>query len=255
MILKRSFFMKKMMGLLSLSMSFLMGSVQAGTMGPTRPDWTWVGTFSAGPVWGASAETQTIELAPDIVKTYTMEESNDAIFDGEVFLGIQKTLSQTLQGQLGVAVGFTNNTSLHGSIWDDADPEFNNFIYSYKLQHTHVAAKAKLLAELGLVAMPWVSGSIGVGFNDAHGFNNTPIIFEALPTPNFASHTETSFTYTVGAGLQKALNDHWQVGVGYEFADWGKSRLGRAEGQTLNSGLSLNHFYTNGVLFNLTYLA
>lgn len=94
------------------------------------------------------------------------------------FLGIQKTLSQTLQGQLGVAVGFTNNTSLNGSIWDDADPEFDNFIYSYKLQHTHVAVKAKLLAELGLVAMPWVSGSIGVGFNDAHGFNNTPIILK-----------------------------------------------------------------------------
>ena len=59
----------------------------------------------------------------------------------------------------------------------------------------------------------------------------------------------------MGAGVQKALNNHWQVGVGYEFADWGKSTLGRSLGQTLNTGLSLNYFYTNGVLFNLTYLA
>lgn len=247
--------MKKKVGLLSLSICFLIGSVQAGTMGSvTKPDWTWVGTFSTGPVWGSGAETQTIDLAPLIVKTYTMENSNNAIFDGEVFLGIQKTLSPTLQGQLGVAVGFTGNASLDGQIWEDADPQFINYVYNYKLQHTHVAAKAKLLAEVGLVAMPWVSGSIGVGFNNSHGFNSTPLDIEASPTPNFASNTETSFTYTVGAGLQKALNEHWQVGVGYEFADWGKSGLGYGE-ETINPGPSLGHFYTNGILFNLTYLA
>ncbi|MGL6035737.1 MAG: porin family protein, partial [Legionella sp.] len=60
--------------------------------------------------------------------------------------------------------------------------------------------------------------------------------------------------YTVGAGLQKSLNDNWQVGVGYEFADWGKSQLASAPEQTLNSGLGLNHLYTNGVLLNVTYV-
>lgn len=44
-------------------------------------------------------------------------------------------------------------------------------------------------------------------------------------------------------------------GIGYEFADWGRSQLNRAPGQTLNSGLSLSHLYTNGFLFNLTYSA
>lgn len=247
--------MKKIFGLLSLSIVFLVSSAQAGTVGPIGPNWTWVGTISIGPVWGFGARTQTLELAPDIVKTYTADNSNNAIFDGEVFLGIQKILSQKLQGQLGIAVGATSNATVDGHIWDDADPEFDNFIYNYKIQHTYVAVKGKLLAELGFVVMPWVSVGLGVGFNDAHGFHNTPTIFEALRNPNFASHTETTFTYIVGAGVQKALNEHWQVGVGYEFADWGKSHLGRAEGQTLNTGLSLNHFYTNGVLFNATYLA
>ena len=45
------------------------------------------------------------------------------------------------------------------------------------------------------------------------------------------------------------------MGCGYEFADWGKTRLGRALGQSINSGLALNHIYTNGVVFNLTYLS
>ena len=72
---------------------------------------------------------------------------------------------------------------------------------------------------------------------------------------NFASNTTTAFTYTLGAGVQRYLNPHWQAGIGYEFADWGRSQLNRALGQTLNSGLSLSHLYTNGFLLNLTYLA
>lgn len=35
----------------------------------------------------------------------------------------------------------------------------------------------------------------------------------------------------------------------------GKSELGRAVGQTMNSGLVLNYRYTNGFLFHLTYIA
>lgn len=78
--------------------------------------------------------------------------------------------------------------------------------------------------------------------NNAHGFQSTPTLIDALPTPGFSSHTQTAFTDTVGTGIQKALHQHWQVGVGYEFADWGKSSLGHAEGQALNNELGLNRF-------------
>lgn len=247
--------MKKNYCLLAIAASFLTSGAIAGTMGPKPVDWTWVGTLSAGPVWQNSGETQTFFLAPDIEKTYTANQSTNTLFDGEVFLGIQKMLLQNLQGQLGLAVAATSNANLSGNIWDDADPEFDNYTYSYKVQHTHVAVKAKLLAGSDYWLIPWVSGSIGVAFNNAHSFNSSPIIFEAVPTPNFASHTVTACTYTLGAGVQKVLSTHWQIGVGYEFADWGKSHLDRAEEQTLNNGLVLNHLYTNGILFNLTYLA
>ncbi|WP_419420060.1 outer membrane protein [Legionella sp. D16C41] len=248
--------MKRRFILLSLTTSLLTQSVLAGGMGPAFiPSWTWVGTISLGPVWEDGGRTQNLFLTPEIEKKYVNNKSTDTLFDGEAFIGIQKILSPTLQGQLGIAVAATSNANLDGVIWDDADPEFANYSYRYKIQHTHVAAKGKLLLDQGYWFIPWISGSIGVGFNDAHSFHNNPLIPEAVPNPNFTSNVKTTFTYTVGAGIQKALNDHWQVGVGYEFADWGKSRLDRAYGQTLNSGLTLNHLYTNGVMFNLSYLA
>ncbi|HHG8516294.1 TPA: outer membrane protein [Legionella pneumophila] len=243
---------------LSIAAAGVLGSTAfAGTMGSVIPskDWTWVGSVSAGPVWARGGETQTFFLAPEIEKTYAARKSTDALASGELFVGLQKSLTSQWLGQLGLAAAVTGNTKLQGVIWDDADPEFNNHSYQYKIRNSRIAVKGKLLLDKGYWLMPWVSASLGVGFNRAHDFTNTPLIFEALPNPNFSSHTKTTFTYTLGAGVQKALNDHWQIGAGYEFADWGKSELGRALGQTMNSGLALNHLYTNGVLFNLTYIA
>ncbi|KTD20235.1 outer membrane protein [Legionella israelensis] len=229
----------------------------AGTMGSVMApkDWTWIGFVSAGPVWARGGETQTFYLAPEIEKTYAARKSTNAIASGELFVGLQKSLNSQWLGQLGIAAAITGNSKLQGVIWDDADPEFDNYSYQYKIRNIRVAVKGKLLLDKGYWIIPWVSASLGVGFNRAHDFTNTPLIFEALPNPNFTDHTKTAFTYTLGTGVQKALNNHWQIGVGYEFADWGKSELGRALGQTINSGLALNHLYTNGVLFNLTYVA
>ncbi|RMX21650.1 porin family protein [Legionella jordanis] len=243
---------------LSITAAGVLGSAAfAGTMGPVMPskDWTWVASIAAGPVWARGGETQTFFLAPEIEKTYAARKSTNVLASGELFVGIQKTWSSQWLGQLGLAAATTGNAKLQGVIWDDADPEFNNHSYQYKIRNSRIAVKGKLLLDKGYWLMPWVSASLGVGFNRAHEYSNAPLIFEALPNPNFADHTKTAFTYTLGAGVQKAFNDHWQVGIGYEFADWGKSELGRADMQTMNSGLALNHLYTNGVLLNLTYVA
>ncbi len=249
--------MKKKMTLVFLSASLLVDNTVASTNNPViqSTDWRWVSTLSMGPIWENGGETQTFYLTPEIEKTYTADHSTRSLFDGEIFLGLQKALSSPLLAQLGVALSATSKATLSGHIWDDGMPEFDNYTYSYKIQHTFVGLKGKLLADFGGWLIPWVSGSVGLGFNHAHDFTNTPLIYEVLPSPNFIANTKTTFSYTLGAGVQKALTNHWQVGVGYEFADWGKSNLGRAPEQTMNSGLALNHLYTNGILLNLTYIA
>jgi len=211
-----------------------------------------IATLSLGPVWESAGNTQTYYLAPNIEKTYAANHASNALIEGEIFLGIQKPLREKLEGQIGLAVATTGNAFLSGNIWDDAQQEFNNYNYSYDVKHTHIAVKGKLLSDRGYVVTPWISGSLGVGFNQAYDYSNTPTISEAVVMPNFTNNTTTAFTYTVGVGVQRNLNKHWQVGIGYEFADWGKSNLNRASGQTLNSGLSLAHLYTNGLLFNLS---
>lgn len=228
---------------------------KAGTMGGSGIGSNHcVADLGLGVSWEGTGKTQTITLAPDITKTYYAIKGTDALAVGELFLGMQHHYSDRFQWQLGLEVATTGNARLKGQIWDDADPQFDNYNYYYKVNHTHLDAKAKLLSDFGYWANPWISAALGVGFNRASNFSNTPTIFEAVPNANFSANTETAFTYSLGLGLQRAINQNWFAGVGYEFSDWGKSRLGRAEGQTVNKGPSLNHLYTNGVLLRLSYV-
>lgn len=240
-----------------LWISLLSLPLYAGTMGDQSKSHAlpWVATFSIGPTWANPGRQQTLQLTPDVVKTYTANNATKTLADGEMFLGIQKDLPYDLLTHIGIAGALTSPVRVSGNIWDDGDSTFNNYTYSYQAQHGHVALKAKVFKQSAYAVLPWVSGSVGVGFNRAYSFTNTPIISEAVVQNNFGNHTQTSFTYTVGAGIQKIIHSTWQVGMGYEFADWGQSHLGSAQGQTLGRGLSLQHLYTNGLMFNLTYTA
>lgn len=225
----------------------------AGNMGEVK-DWNWVGTISGAALWAQAGESQTFYLDSEIEKTYAANKVTNILAAGELFIGVQKKLLTKLFGQLGFAASTTGYANLQGEIWDDADPQFINYSYKYKVRNTRIALKGKLLANKSSSVMPWISASVGVGFNRANGFSDTILIPEALPNPRFSNNTQTSLSYTVGAGLQKAINKNWQIGVGYEFADWGKSTLGRAPGQTLNTGLSVKNIYTNGALLSFTYI-
>lgn len=217
---------------------------------------SWVVGVSGGPVWQNPTDTQTFYLQPSIKNTYTSDSQNNLLAAGELFLGIQSQLKYHLSGQLGVSVAATNFAKMSGQVWQDADPEFNNFVYQWQTQNTRVSLTGKLIKDNAFYDLsPYVKASLGAGFNRASEYQSSPIIFQALPEPNFNPHTTTSFAYSVGVGIQHALNAHAQLGVGYEFADWGKTSLARASGQTMGSGLSINHFYTNGLMFALTYLA
>jgi opacity protein-like surface antigen len=214
--------------------------------------------LDTGPGWQSLGHTQTLTLAPDIVKTYTFEKLDNPIGNFELFLGFQKPLIYNLAIQVGLDLGITTDAEIAGDIWDDASLEFDNYTYKYDVRHKQIAFKAKLIADYNCwPILPWISATLGVGFNQAYAFSSTPLIFEALPTPNFTTKTISTFTYGIGVGFQYPIgfNPNWQFGVGYEFADWGKSQLGAIHGSSTNASLTVDHYYTSLFLINITYVA
>lgn len=246
--------LKKLAVLLSLLSTPIAFS---GTMGPIYvPTTSFVTTLSVGPGWADEAQNQTVYLAPVIIKTYTANDSSDVFVNGELFLGLQKQVRENVTGQLGIALAASSAAKRQGYIWDDASPLFNNYSYHYNVSHAHVALKGKLLANnSNFFVSPFIGGSVGVGFNGAHDYDNTPLIFEAVKNPNFGDNTTTTFTYTAEAGLQKNFTPNCAFGVSYQFADWGKNELGRAAGQVSGSGLKHDHLYTNSLMFSISYIS
>lgn len=125
---------------------------------------------------------------------------------------------------------------------------------NYDVNEIHLALRGKLLWGNPKRIQPYVSAGLGLGFNTSHGFSITPKIHQEVAAPPFGNYTELAFTYMLGVGLQKEISRHWQIGIGYEFADWGQSHLATAPGQTLNGGLSQSNLYINALQVNLTYI-
>lgn len=216
--------------------------------------WTPALTVSGGPAWGTAGDTQTLSLQPNIQNTYAADKISRSLGTGELFLGVQRAIKPSINGQLGLALAGSSNIGLNGDIWEDSNPALNNNLYHYKVDHAGIMAKGKLIGIFNHPMQPYVSAGLGIGFNRSHDFTTTPRIVQEVPAPHFQSNTTTAFTYTLGLGVQRALTPHWQVGMGYEFADWGQNSLARAPGQSIGDGLALNHLYTNELLFSLSYL-
>lgn len=211
-------------------------------------------TLSMGPTWVTAPKRQTLPIMSTLEKTYTQNSVHNVLSNNELFLGVQYPVRDIWLNQIGAAIVANSYAKITGDVWDEAQPEFNNHVYRYRVQHTHVAIKEKLLLNKNWYVKPWVNASIGVALNRSGRFKNTPIISEAVATPNFSLNSQVTFTYTLGFGVQRMITNHWQAGLGYEFADWGKHYLGRSDEQTLGRGPGANHLYTNSLLFNLTYI-
>ena len=116
----------------------LSSSILAETVSTITPQTGLLIGFSAGPTWVSSNKTQSINLQPDIVKTYTASQTNHVIPSFEFFAGYQKPIdthfiSHSFLGQLGLRIAEAGNANLKGEIWEDADPVFDNFNYQYKI--------------------------------------------------------------------------------------------------------------------------
>lgn len=212
-------------------------------------------TLSVGPVWYQAGKTQTLTLYDDFLNTYVAGNTNKPLTSGELFIGLQHTLTPTIFGQLGLAYSMATSALPNGDIWETADPEFNNLTYQYKIEHKQLSLKGLLFsAPIHKVYQPYMGASLGVGFNESTHFSQTPKLVEIVSSPNFQSHQQTVFSYTLSAGVRRFIAKHWQIGAGYEFGDWGRSALSETADQTQSGALTVSHVYTHQLQLSVTYL-
>jgi hypothetical protein len=211
-------------------------------------------TLSGGPQWTIPGQSQQIYLDNVGSNYYKNMSSLQAVGTGELFVGYTKPISW-INMQWGGLISGSGVAKVKGEIWQLNDPDFNNLSYSYKVNQFKVGLRTKWMPNRSFRwgYLPYVTGSVGVGFNRSFSFTNNILISSAVQNPNFQDNTLTSFTYSIGAGFQKSITSKIDVGLGYEMYDWGPSGLGTAPGQTLNTGLKMNHLYAHTLLASVIY--
>ncbi|CAM3060942.1 Opacity protein and related surface antigens [Legionella steigerwaltii] len=205
----------------------------------------------------------------DLFVYYSKKHNRTTGFVG-AFLGTEYQLPRPgIFLQAGVEYDYFGNVRTKGLNAVGIEPDTSTFYdYSWRVQTQQVLAVAKLFAttELTLGAphqfFPYLSVGLGAAFNNANEFSATTEETGSINvTPTFDDHSQSSFSYTLGIGVDTPINQQMRFGLGYRFSDFGKASLD--EGQVVvnqykapvSFALSTSHIYANQFIVELTYVA
>jgi hypothetical protein len=241
----------------------LASTVFAEDFSDFTPDWTKVITLSGGPAWTSPGRSQTYYIPPGISPftryvEYRARETTEMITSGEIFFALQKPVTPWLTERLGIAFAGATEADLQGTFAVNHVPLAT---YRYKISHGRAALKGLLAACPTFWAQPYISGSVGYSFNSSDAFKTNPpinvynVYDGSLTLLKFNNTTKGSFVYTLGLGVKANLAKNWEVGIGYELADWGRSQLEKpAYLSWAFPPPKIANVYTHQLQFSLSYL-
>ena len=96
-----------------------------------------------------------------------------------------------------------------------------------------MAISGRLIAH-PCVFQPYISASVGVGFNHAYNLLSSQ---KFLRKERWLLHRQPAFVYTLGLTAEIVKPTKLQAAIGYEFVDWVNPVIA-CTWQTLNQGLS-----------------
>ena len=185
---------------------------------------------------------------------YTTNNKTDDPLRFGAFLSRNLQLSSRNALQMGVSYHYITDMGVKGVLQQGISPPFYPFTYHYSMDSSQLLAEAKLLRQWRDIFYPYLIGGVGVGFNRAKNYS-TSIPDYLTVTPYFVNKLTTSFSYSVGVGIDFLLLQSLSVGVGYRFSDLGQVELGNGQirNRQIASQLGQVHLYLNTALLELNY--
>ena len=228
--------------------------VAAAAPAITTGHWSRVFTLSLGPDSVSRGQPDNVILSPTLTNRYTRQPGRRADMDLGLFFGGERTLTQKLSGQIGLAGYIDSTMTMNGYVWTNASITQINSSYSYNIRNRRLVGAGKLLYAITNDLHPYISAEMGIAFNRATNYSEVIIAPNATIQPPFSSHPTNSFTWGVGVGIEYLLNDQIRLGGGYQFTNFGSATLGGNPTQTTSQAPSIKNLYANQVRFQFSYL-
>jgi opacity protein-like surface antigen len=131
----------------------------------------------------------------------------------------------------------------------------NQYSYYYHIQTRQFLAEGKVLYNW-LRYHPYLAAGIGAALNESENYNvNIQPPFTTFSN-QFGDNSTTSFTYSVGFGVDVDITEQARLGIGYRFAGLGKACTGNGMIDTVatSNTLSQDHLYSNEILAQFTFV-
>lgn len=165
---------------------------------------------------------------------------------------------------ISLSLGLSGYYAYFGKIKGTEYPFANDGIFdSLNYQFNAQALSAMIESRLTYTQCDWQPyGIVGVGasWNRLYSYSETPTIpsESAAPSPYpFANHTNASFAYELGVGVQRQIyNDpsrqlQYFLSLEYRYMNFGKGELGPSSVQTSSNRLQVSNLDTQAVLLSL----
>lgn len=153
---------------------------------------------------------------------------------------------------IGLSYHALSTMLVNGNLNQGISPLYYPTTYQYSVKASQLLAEAKLVHQWHDLFYPYIIAGVGGGFNKAQHYSTSIPEFMTI-TPMYTNHSETSFSYTAGFGMNYFIAEPISLGLGYRFSDLGSVGLGNGTIRytTIPSPLKQAHVYLNTLLIEL----
>ncbi|RUR12497.1 hypothetical protein [Legionella sp. km772] len=215
------------------------------------PKWNY-GHFilQAGGFWAKPVLNQHVNIADLIGDEFRVNKSTRS--NGLIGIGyyLDGHNFKRTQFSYGINAFYLPKTSVSGVVVQEN--LFTNLSYKYNTTSFPLFAIAKTSTKLAIERLSLtVDAGIGPNFIKTNGFIENPLDGITIPDYVFTGHTTTTFSATVGAGLQVGeVFGSMPLECGYRFFYLGKGQLSKVNDQIIDN-LNTGSTYANAVICNL----
>ena len=204
-----------------------------------------------GGYWSIQGSQQHIDIEDLIGDEFTVTHHNGS--NGLVGWGyfIDGQDKERFKMAYGINAFYLAKTAVAGDVIQE--DSFTNLAYHYNVTHypLYVVAKALIKTKSPQHALTLDVG-VGPNFMRTSGFNESPLDDITIPDTIFSSRTTTTFTATVGAGVQfKQFFGEAPLECGYRFFYLGQGHFNTQTSQVVNT-LTTGADYANAVMCSIT---
>lgn len=211
-------------------------------------------TLSSGKASANIFSSTIIHFTP-YQNTYVGTNHFDSENDTGLFIGVETSFLEKWAWQIGLSYFVNNAFTAKGNVYQFSDPAYNNLTYQYQIVSRRISVEGKLSHELHNVWHPYILASLGMATNRAYGYTEYPVTdFDVPMSMPFGNHTNKTFTFSLGLGVDVNLSEHIRIGAGYRFVDLGSAALGTTPLETGNQTITNPDIHANELLAQVSFI-